>query len=543
MARKNILILILVISAILRLYGLSRGDTVNDEVFMAFRGIGMLDFDEAAAQTTPLEWWDPNIPWWTNLSFHDHPLLVPAAQNLFMKVFGENNFAFRLPSAILGVVSVYLIYLIGAALYSEKVGLISAGLLGVTLNNVYISRTGLQEPYVIFFLLLASYLFIKSLKEPRYLFWVGAAIGLGAEAKYNVLILAPIFLTYLAVWQRDYFKNKYFWQGATIFLLLVSPTIIYNLMLYRTVGHLDFQFSNIFGERPEVWKIQPGKEIGSFTARIQNFVPRLIASHSWIFLSLTVLSFIAFLVSLFKNFKNTLENNKFLLLVISYLLLLLLLIGPSYRFLTMLTPFLALAAAIFIINRLNHSKLAIGALILIFGFEIFYSWNNQIAYYPVGPTPWLSSKVRFENYNWGYNELNDWLENKLNGKMPAITFDLKYQFLERLRERALAEGNRQGLELYPALFVYAGNFDGGAKLWILDRFHIYHAWPIISLETYYQTLREKEFDYYDRVGFKEKYFILQTNMALSPEIQVLSRGLPTIIKNKRGDEVFGIYKF
>src|SRR3989344_8692064 len=103
MSKKSTLIFILAISALLGLYGLSRGDTVNDEVFMSFRGIGMLDFDEAAHQTTPLEWNDPNIPWWTNLSFHDHPILVPLTQHFSMKIFGENNFAFRLPSALLGI--------------------------------------------------------------------------------------------------------------------------------------------------------------------------------------------------------------------------------------------------------------------------------------------------------------------------------------------------------------------------------------------------------------------------------------------------------
>ena len=544
--------MILATAALLRLFGLSRGDTINDEVFMSFRGLGMIDFDAAKVQITPLEWNDPDSPWWLKLSFHDHPLLVPYTQHVFMKLFGENNFAFRLPSALLGIISVYLLYLIGVRLYSQNAGLLGAAFLGITLNGIYISRTGLQEAYVIFFLLLASYLFLKALEEPRYLFWAGAAIGLGAEAKYNSLILIPIFLTYLALFRRDYFKNKYFWYGLAVLLLIFSPTIIYNLMLYKTAGHFDFQFSSVFGGRPEAWKIQPGKEIGSLTDRIQNFIPRLIASNSWLFLSLAAFSAAAFIVSLFKNFKTALQNNNFLLLVISYLLLLLLLIGPSYRFLAMLTPFLALSVGLFLSSISEHTnilenvgmrKVALAALLAVFSFEIFYSYNNQLAFYPIGPAPRLSSKVRFENYNWGYNELNDWLEKELAGKVPAITFDLKYQFLEKLREKALARGQRQGLELEPALLVYEGNFDGGARLWVLDRLHFYHAWPIISLETYYQYLQENGFDYYDRVGFKNYYFILQTNVVPSTATKSLMRGTPLGIYNQRGDKAFEIYKF
>jgi len=159
---KYLLFVILLLAAVLRLYGLDRGDTVNDEVFYAFRAIGMLDFDKAPEQTTPLEWYNPNIPWWTKLSFHDHPPLVFWVQHFFMKVFGDSRWAFRLPSAILGIISVWLVYLIGRKLFSQNAGLLSAALFAVTLNNVYISRTGMQESYVIFFMLLASYFFLKN---------------------------------------------------------------------------------------------------------------------------------------------------------------------------------------------------------------------------------------------------------------------------------------------------------------------------------------------------------------------------------------------
>ena len=223
----------------------------------------------------------------------------------------------------------------------------------------------------------------------------------------------------------------------------------------------------------------------------------------------------------------------------------------------MLTPFFAIAVGIFLDKLLykillrstiveRNSKISlitIFILIIMIVFEIFYSYNNQIAYYPIGSTPWLASKVRYENYNWGYNELGKWIENELRGKVPAITFDLKYKFLEKLRDQAIEKGLENGLEPYPALFVYDGNFDKAAKLWILDRLHIYHGWPIINLKTYYDNLQKEGFDYYERVGFKNYYFIFQTNIVPSPEATVLMRGAPITIQNPRGDEVFKIYKF
>ncbi len=560
MTNRYWIVIILLVAATLRLYGLDRGDTVNDEVFYAFRGLGWIDYDRAETQKTPLEWWDPRatggateIPWWTKLSFHDHPPLVFAVQNIFMRFFGDSTFVERLPSALLGVASVYLVYLIGVILFSEIVGLISAAFLAVTLNHIYISRVGMQEAYVIFFMLLASYLFLKALKNDKYLIRTGAVLGFAFLTKYNAFILVPIFLAYLALYKRDYFLNKKLWLGALIAFLIFSPVIIYNIMMYREVGHFDFQISYIFGqERPE-WPSQPGKEIGTLGDRLKDFVPRLIATNSWLFLGLFVIS-IFFL------------RDAFLWLIFVFLFLLLMLIGPSYRFLTMLTPWMALGVGASLSQRLLaflaaakqpsglpagktrlkalRKAIAAVSIFAIFAFEIFYSYNNQIAYYPKGPQPWLSSKVRYENYNWGYNELEDYLNKEFLGKMPALTFVNRYQFLDDLQDNALKKVRAKGLEPYPALLVYYGNIDEGPKLWILEKLHIYHGWPIITFDTYGQFLRDEGQDYYKKSGFKNYYFIEAANSVAPPEFRsIVQDKKSALIKNPRGDIVFKVYKF
>lgn len=546
LSKKNILFLILIAAAIFRLYGLSRGDTVSDEVFMAFRGLGMIDFDAASAQTTPWEWWDSERPQWTSFSMHDHPWGVPLVQNLSMKIFGESNFGFRLPSALLGIASVYALYLIGALLYAEEVGLIAAALLAVTVNNIYVSRLGLQESYVILAILLSSYFFLKSLHEPKYLLWTGVLIGIGAEMKYTALILIPMLVTYLILFRREYFRNRYFWQGIAAFLLIFSPTIIYNIGLYSATGHLDFQFSHILGNYPPEWKTAPGKEIGDMAYRIGEFAPRLIRSNSWLFLSAYAAALLAFGLSLIRRTKEAVKIHKFIILTTGFLVLLVLLVGPSYRFLTLLAPFMALAVAVFfsrVRNRFqerNNFTLILLAAFLF--FEMFYSANNQIAYYPSGPAPWLASDIRYENYNWGYNELGEYLKREFSGRMPAVAFDMKYQFLEKLQDNALADGKAAGADLYPALIVYAGNFDGGTKLWILDRFSIYHAWPILDLQTYFDYLNVQGFDYVERSGFKVVYFIQSSNWVPPGDLGILTSGAYQGIRNQRGDEVFKIYK-
>ena len=168
---------------------------------------------------------------------------------------------------------------------------------------------------------------------------------------------------------------------------------------------------------------------------------------------------------------------------------------------------------------------------MLFVFFIFFILPIWIVeYYVEHPAKWMI-------------KLGEWLEKELEGKMPALTFDLQYNFLENLRDQAIEKGLAKRLKPYPALFVYDGNFDRGARLWVLDRLHIYHGWPIISLKTYYDYLEQNGFDYYNRVGFKEYYFILQNNIVPPPGIGELMRGEIISIKNPRGEEAFQVYKY
>ncbi len=556
--RTILLIIILVVAASLRFFGLSRGDTINDEVLYGFRAIGPMDFDEAAEQTTPFEWFDGHIPWWAYISFHDHPPLVFWIQHFSLKAFGENNFGLRFPSALLGVASVWFLFQIGSMLYSEKVGLLGAGLLAISINNVYVSRLGLQEPFVIFFMLIAIYFFLKSLKKDSYLILTGVMIGLGMLAKYTAFILVPIFLTYLLLFRKDYFKNKKFWLGALVALIIASPIIIYNIELYRAVGHFDFQLAFIFHQNHPVWQVSPGKEIGSLGNRVKNFPITIMETNSWALLSVFAFALGAFFASLYKNYRATLKLHSLAIISFAYLSgLIIFFIGDSYRFLTLLGPFILLACGVFLAWLLRYSpNFMYGAAALFVLFEIFYTVNSVIAYYPAGSTPWAHSKVRLENFNWGFNNLQPYLDRELGGKMPAVAFEQKYKFVAAVQEQALDADIAQKLPRYSAVIIYDGNINSFAQLWNLDRLQIYHAWPVLKTETYIGYLSENRLTDIQKDGFEKHYFIAlgstlpvksadkltQTGAAFEKEL--LRRGIGhEKIYNRRGEEAFRVYKY
>ncbi len=564
--KKFVIAFIIIVAAFLRLWGLPHGDPVSDEVYYAFRAIGMLDFDEADVQTTPLEWYDPSTssghvssagspqagspsaPWWTRLSFHDHPPLVFAIQHFSIQLFGENNFAYRFPSAVFGIASVYLLYLIGRRLFSERAGALAAALLAVTVNHVYISRLAMQESFVIFFLLLASYCFLRALEEQKWFFAAGAALGLGLLFKYTVFIAAPIFLVYLAFFRRDLFRSKELLGGVFLAILIASPIFVYNIAMYRATGHFDFQISHILGNAPEMWRSAPGKDVGTLSERLTNFVPRLVNTNSWVFLLVVAASIAAFALQFARRPMETARRFGFLAFSLAFVALLLIgFIGTSFRFLTMLTPFFALAAACgFDALMYRRRTLGIAAFSLMLIFEIAYTVNNQLLFYPIGPEPWASSKVKEESFNWGYNELDAFLRNEFDGKFPALFLDAKYHFLQDIQERAVREAKERGDTPYPALIIYAGNFQQAAKLLILDRFQIYHGWPVVPIQEYVRNLALFGNDHYERAGFQNFYLILAANIDIEPDpfVRTLLEGKEfTSIRNKRGDEVFRVYRW
>jgi 4-amino-4-deoxy-L-arabinose transferase-like glycosyltransferase len=534
---RIILWTILFVALLTRLTGLNWGDPISDEGTNAFRSLGLIDFDAAAAQPTPWEWAHPNLPWWIYLSLHDHPMLTFIFESVSMAFFGESPFGFRLPSALFGVGAIYLIYLIGKRLFGSRAGLISAAIAAVSVNHVYVSRIGLQESPVIFLILLTLYFVLRAEDDPRYLIWAGAALGFGLMAKYTAAIALFIALPYLTIVRPKYFREPQLYIGTLLALLIFSPSIIYNLMLYKTFGHFDFQISHILGNYPPAWAIAPGKDIGTLGERLALLPKNILMTNSWLVL---LLFGAALLYAAIKGLTTGFwRRYLFLGLGTALTLLLILKIGPSYRFLTMMFPWIALWVGAFL-AAIKWWWLVVP----VAAFEIFYTANSQIIWYPAGSVPWAFSNVRYENYNWGYNELGQFFKHELQDKYPALIFDVKYKFLEKLRDESVERARRRGYSPYPALIIYEGDFDTAAKLWNLDRLQVYHGWPLKSYAEFAETRKNLGSDYFDKLGFREYYLVVSGASVPMPEFYEFVAGKSfTPILNKRGEEAFRVYRF
>jgi dolichyl-phosphate-mannose-protein mannosyltransferase len=184
-----VLLGILLISVFVRFFRLDFPRTYAfDEVYHAFTAKEFVLGHPQAWQ-----WWNsppPGVAYeWT------HPPFAKEVMAASMWLFGSMEpFFYRLPGTILGIVSIYLVYLITKTiLKSEKTGLIAAFLFSLDGLNFVQSRTGMNDIYFVTSILAALYLFLKE----RYLF-SSILVGVALSSKWTTLYFLPmIFILFL----------------------------------------------------------------------------------------------------------------------------------------------------------------------------------------------------------------------------------------------------------------------------------------------------------------------------------------------------------
>lgn len=265
---KLLIIGIILLTAALRLYNINYPNNyVFDEVYHGFTAREYLKWNVASWEywTTP----PPGVAYeWT------HPPLAKEIMALSMFVLRTtDNWAYRLPGVLLGVLSVFLVYLIAKTLFKNEQLAILSGLIfsfeGLTFVQ---SRTGMNDIYFLSFMLLSILFFLKK----RYLF-SAIFFGLMISSKWaGIYLLGVYFLLLLFSNQNGSQKNlsSFAKQRTCSFfkentfkvniknliyfpIFIIIPTIIYLLIYapFFMMGHSLEQFKNL---QQQMWWYHTG---------------------------------------------------------------------------------------------------------------------------------------------------------------------------------------------------------------------------------------------------------------------------------------------
>lgn len=191
----------------------------------------------------------------------------------------------RILTAIIGALSVYIVYLTGKKLFSKTVGIASAFFLAVNYRHVLSSHLALSDIPNSFFAILSFYactLLWENNSRKRYIF-AGLCVGLSFSMKYQIFALMPLlFVQLMWVLKKQNIKelfNKNFLLSLLLIplvFIILNPYLLLNLKtaipVIQYVGVRYGSGANKFNFHPVYYLFYFGVGIPSFLAIILGLV-------------------------------------------------------------------------------------------------------------------------------------------------------------------------------------------------------------------------------------------------------------------------------
>ncbi|MEK6915334.1 MAG: glycosyltransferase family 39 protein [Nanoarchaeota archaeon] len=331
--QKILLISIFLLGFILRFIVSSNLTHVEDEMV---HGVHALGFSKLAPLSTMTQG-----PIWYYLTDYAY------------RIFGVSLLTARFLSFIFGSLSIIVVYMIATRLYNKKAGLIAAFLLAISAFHITWTSS-YQDQTMMFFVLLASYFFIKSYQDKGKISILAAVFLAIAElVKIITGAFVIVFLIFM-IWimfknyksNKELFKNnlRRFILFIVILLIGLVPIIMYNIFLFKSKGIVDLPLAQFLRINPEFYT-GPGLAHGEGFV-LNKLVKNLYSILTVYFIKEDLLVFLIGLLGIFYCFKRLRKEDKKLekLFFLGMFIFVLLFIASSIVLQTHYTSFFSLFA-------------------------------------------------------------------------------------------------------------------------------------------------------------------------------------------------------
>lgn len=263
----KLLFIIMVLASCLRLFMLSSAPAgLNaDEAALGYNAYSLI---QTGADEHKASW--PLV----FRSFDDYkPPLYVYLSIPFIYFLGLTTFAVRLPSALLGVATVYLTYLLVNELFKNfqfkhlsltkntklNIGHLASFLLAISPWHLHFSRGAWEVNVSLFFLTLAIYGYIKGLKQPRWYLLSSIAFVAALYTYHSIRLIAPlIFLSMTVSYGKTIItqlkqKNSRIIITSSLLLGLIFLLPLAKQML-SSEGQSRFSGVSIFADSGPLWQ-------------------------------------------------------------------------------------------------------------------------------------------------------------------------------------------------------------------------------------------------------------------------------------------------
>lgn len=205
------------------------------------------------------------IPYFNEQPFFDKPILPFAMMAIFAKIIGMNEFALRLPGALLGFSSVVMLYRFVLKVRGDAEAFWAGFIWATTPLFLAASHIPTHDIYLAFFTMLSTFTGFMLLTghdaptESRFLgigFWLGLAGGVLSKGLLGIVLpgialIGPVLVERQSL--KTAAKKILRIEGIGSFLLLVLPWYVYVLANYPEFGStflLHQHLGNFLGSMP-----------------------------------------------------------------------------------------------------------------------------------------------------------------------------------------------------------------------------------------------------------------------------------------------------
>lgn len=465
---KKELVVLFFISIILLGFRVNMVDQLGDAAIYRTRSIGPVDYMFSTSQTTPLDWFD-ELPWWSHLSHHDHPILLFWIFHLFL-LFGTHPYLFALPNLILAAGSICALYLYLRSTRGLRAALLGIFFLYTNSAFVWAARHSFLEMGVIFFSTCTLLLFDTYSKKISYPWLFSLFFGLTLLTKYTAFFVCFVLVCMLAHSRRNLLHDRQFRRAFLVGLLFLIPAVLYNVMLYKTRGHFDLQFSRLLGtEGP--WTLSGPTIDAHFLSTLYHILAENV-SFVYLYLLLAAGAY-----ALYSKDRNT----SLPFCAVFIISILLLLTGTPDHFVALLSVFFAWIMAIglddfFTWLRRKQARY-LSSIHIIFAvsavYLLMFIYSSHMTLNPFDLRVGVTTS-RLVSINHGISQLD------------AKIGDIISESTNRGDLMLMDELNGEGSDILrsPVIIVYDDDIDWFIRIWLFGRRVFYDHIPIFSVGDY-----------------------------------------------------------
>lgn len=158
---------------------------------------------------------------WNGEPYFDHPPAGFWIMSLTYKFFGVNEFWTRFPSAVSGLISIFLLYLVGRKLFNPLVGFSSAIALSSAIWFIYRSRSGNLDIILTFFFIFTLYLALKATENKKLLwpFMISLSMLFLIKTMVPFVIIPSLILIF---WKNKLYKLSDLTLPSLLFLTIIG---------------------------------------------------------------------------------------------------------------------------------------------------------------------------------------------------------------------------------------------------------------------------------------------------------------------------------